>query len=124
MCSLWAAGPWPCAKPAACPLSGAASPRPRPLSAPDVVVGVCSGGQAPFYTKLLRKELEAAIPPGDGALPDVLETQREAARRGGEEAADRLIRTLRTALDRDPDLSASQLQALCEKFWQQTENYK
>lgn len=90
----------------------------------DVVVGVCSGGKAPFYTKLLRKELEAAIPPGDGALPDVLETQREAARRGGAEAADRLIRTLRTALDGDPDLSASQLQALCEKFWQQTENYK
>ena len=42
----------------------------------------------------------------------------------GEEAADRLIRTLRTALDRDPELSASQLQALCEKFWQQAENYK
>ena len=39
-------------------------------------------------------------------------------------AADRLIRTLRTALDGDPDLSASQLQALCEEFWQQTENYK
>ena len=94
------------------------------VSAVAVVVGVCSGGKAPFYTKLLRKELEAAIPPGDGALPDVLETQREAARRGGEEAADRLIRTLRTALDRDPDLSASQLQALCEKFWQQAENYK
>lgn len=85
----------------------------------DVVVGVCGAGKAPFYTRRLRAELERAVPAGDGAVLDALESQRPEARRAGAQAADRLIDTLRAALERDPHLTRSQLEELCRAFWRE-----
>lgn len=83
----------------------------------EMVAGLCGGGEAPFYTKKLRRELEQAIPAEDGRVLDALKDQRPAARTGGEEAAGRLIDTLRDALAQNPGLTEKQLQALCDAFW-------
>ena len=83
----------------------------------EMVVGLCGGGEAPFYTKKLRRELEQAVPAEDGRVLDVLKDQRAAARTGGEEAAGRLIDMLRDALAQNPGLTEEQLQTLCDAFW-------
>lgn len=84
----------------------------------EMVAGLCSGGEAPFYTKKLRCEVERAIPAQDGRVLEAVRPQRAAARAGGEEAAGRLIDTLRAALEQNPDLTQAQLRALCDAFWQ------
>ncbi|WP_367924756.1 bifunctional precorrin-2 dehydrogenase/sirohydrochlorin ferrochelatase [uncultured Ruthenibacterium sp.] len=83
----------------------------------EMVVGLCGAGKAPFYTRALRKELEKAIPARDGAVLNALESQRPAVRSQGQKAAEALIEVLREALDKDPELTRAQLEALCADFW-------